>query len=308
MMKKTILLFLTLAMLLNVSCSGTSDVSVTPRQSRTYLIAGIDDAAENTDVLILAAYNMADGTSTVVHIPRDTFCKYGGKYRKINSIFPYERNKGATKDEAMSYLASYISDTFGVVIDGYFCIDRETLIEAVDLMGGVDIELDRELLIKGAQGEILLELNAGENHLNGEQAARFIRYRKGYTDGDLGRINAQKMFLSALFRRAQKEVGIDDAARMYVAIMPRITTNVGVTELLEILFNARINKGKKDADCITLPGEALTIDNASFYVIHRKSAAELFYRDFSLTNKGFDSERLLTDKSNRAVEDIYGTI
>jgi hypothetical protein len=103
-------------------------------------------------------------------------------------------------------------------------------------------------------------------------------------------------------------MGIDDAARMYVAIMPRIITNVGVTELLEILFNARINKGKKDADCITLPGEALTVDDASFYVIHRKSAAELFYSDFSLTDKGFDSERLLTDKSNRAVEDIYDTI
>ena len=49
-MMKKILLFLSLVMLLNVSCSGTSDVSVTPRQSRTYLIAGIDDAAENTDV------------------------------------------------------------------------------------------------------------------------------------------------------------------------------------------------------------------------------------------------------------------
>lgn len=304
-MKKIVILLLTLGVVFNFSCGRTTDASVSLRQSKTYLVAGIDDAAENTDVLILASYNMTDGTATVVHIPRDTFCKYGEKYRKINSIFPYERNKGNSRSEAMSRLTSYISDTFGVFIDGYFCIDRQTLINAVDLMGGVDIELDRDLSIEDEHGELLYTLTAGKNHLDGASAADFVRYRRGYTTGDLGRINAQKLFVSALLRGARERIGIDEAARIYVEIMPRITTNVGVTELVSILFNARMNKDKKDISFVTMPGEATMIKKASFYVINRKSAAETFKRDFSLTRAGFDPSLNLTDKSNRIVENIY---
>ena len=101
-MKKIIVLLIVFGLLYNVSCRETVDAAVTPRQSKTYLVAGIDDVAENTDVLILASYNIANSTSTIVHIPRDTLCKYGERYCKINSIFPYERSKGHTRQEAMS--------------------------------------------------------------------------------------------------------------------------------------------------------------------------------------------------------------
>ena len=304
-MKKIILLLLTLALSFNIACNNTADAAATPKQIKTYLVAGIDDAAENTDVLILASYNMTDGTATAVHIPRDTFCKYDEKYRKINGIFPYERGKGLTKDEAMSRLVSYISDVLGVIIDGYFCIDKETLIEAVDLIGGVDVVLDRELPIMDERGVVLYTLNPGKNHLDGEAAARFIRYRKGYVDGDLGRIAAQKLFLSALLGQTQKSVGIAEAVRMYVKIMPRISTNVGITELVDMILNARVHSNKKDVNCVTLPGDATIIQKTSYYIINRKSAAELLERDFLMTNGGFDPERLLTDESNRTVENIY---
>ena len=304
-MKKIISIFLLLGILFSSSCRCTEDVAVAPRQSKTYLVAGIDDVAENTDVLILASYTMANGTATLVHIPRDTLCKYGGKYRKINGIFPFERTNGRTKEGAMSCLSSYISEVFGVDIDGYFCIDRETLIKAVDLMGGVDIELDENHSIKGDYGEILYALEPGKNHLDGESAADFIRYRKEYTNGDLGRINAQKLFLSTFFKKAREDIGIDGAVKMYVAIMPRITTNVGLPELLEVLLNAGVNTGKNAPDYVTLPGEATMLDNVSFYIINRKNAAEVFKRDFAIKGNGLDPERLLTDKNNCIVENIY---
>lgn len=304
-MKKIILLLIVFGILYNVSCRETTDVAVTPRQSKTYLLAGIDEAAENTDVLILASYNTADWTSTIVHIPRDTFCKYGERYCKINSIFPYEISNGHTRQEAMSCLANYISDTFGVLIDGYFCIDSETMIKAVDLMGGVDIELDQDLPIEDENGEVLYTLKAGENHLDGASALRFVRYRRGYATGDLGRIDAQKLFISALLKSARDDIGIDEAAKMCVTIMPEITTNVGVIEIVGVLFNARLNKEKNAIDYITLPGEATMIDNASFYIINRKNAADVFNRDFSLTKEGFDPRNFLTDKSNGYVENIY---
>lgn len=304
-MKKIILLLIVFGLLYNVSCRDTTDVAVTPRQSKTYLVAGIDDAAENTDVLILASYNMADGTSTIVHIPRDTLCKYSERYCKINSIFPYERSNGHTRQEAMSCLANYVSDTFGVLIDGYFCIDSETVIKAVDLIGGVDIELNQDLPIADENGEILYTLKAGKNHLDGASALNFVRYRKGYATGDLGRIDAQKLFISALLKSARDDIGIDEAAKICVSVIPRITTNVGVTELVGVRFNARLNKQKSAIDYITIPGEAAMIGGTSFYIINRKSAADTFERDFSLTSDGFDPKRFLTDKSNGDVENIY---
>ncbi len=305
-MKKIIILLLTLALLVNVSCVSTVNTSVEERNTRTYLFAGVDDAAENTDVLVLASYNSKDKTGTVLHIPRDTFCKYDGEYRKINSILPLEmRKNGGSRSVAMSRLVAYLSELFGVAIDGYFCIDRNTLIKTVDLIGGVDVVLDHELEIYDEHGEHLYTLSPGKNRLDGKRAAAFVRYRRGYATGDLGRIDAQKIFLAGLLKGAKEQIGVDEAARLLFEITPDITTDVGPLETLDALLELRSTKSDKGIRYLTLPGEALMLEGVSYYVLNRKSAAETLLRDFFLTGGGFDPHRYLTDSSRLSVENIY---
>ncbi|MFV0457885.1 MAG: LCP family protein [Actinomycetales bacterium] len=87
----------------------------------------------------------------------------------------------------------------GVRIDHYAVVNFEGFSAMVDALGGVDICLN-EPAHDTATG---LDLPAGVSHLSGHEASQFVRARKGFGDGsDLGRIDRQQAFLSALIREA----------------------------------------------------------------------------------------------------------
>ena len=304
-MKKILFLLLIISAVLQTSCGKTLNASADEGEIRTYLIAGMDDAAGNTDVLMLASYNTAKNSATVAHIPRDTMVRYNGEYVKINAIFPRERLAGATSNEAMSALADYLSRAMGVRIDGYFATDIDTFSDMVDMLGGVDLELDHELVIYDEHGETLFTLEAGANHLDGYSAAQFVRYRKGYATGDLGRIDAQKLFISALIKTIKERVGVEEAARLLFAFGTDVKTDEGLLDVFGFLLKNRKNLDSIDVGFVTVPGEATVIENKSFYIIKRKSAAEMFKRDFYITDGGFDPERIFTRDDNLTVKNIY---
>ena len=56
---------------------------------------------------------------------------------------------------------------------------------------------------------------------------------------------------------------------------------------------------------VTVPGEAAMIDGVSFYIFNRKNAAEILKRDFYITDKGFDPERVFTREDNLTAKNIY---
>ena len=304
-MKKIILLLLIITLASSTACRKTLDTAADNGEIRTYLIAGMDDAADNTDVLVLVSYNTAANTATVAHIPRDTLTRYGGEYVKINSIFPRARLSGKTNDEAMKTLADYLSSAMGVRIDGYFSADIGTFTKMVDILGGVDIELDSELVICDEHDKPLFTLNKGVNRLDGYSAAHFVRYRKGYATGDLGRIDAQKIFLTALFKTVKDQVGIEETARLLLALGPDVRTNAGLLDVFGFLVKNRNQLDDVDLRFVTVPGEATMINGKSFYVFNRKNTAEILIRDFYIASQGFDPERFFVNEDNLAVKNIY---
>ena len=304
-MKKIILLLLIITLTSSTACRKTLDAVADEGEIRTYLIAGMDDAADNTDVLVLVSYNTASNTATVAHIPRDTMVRYGEEYVKINSIFPRTRLGGKTSDEAMKALADYLSKAMGVRIDGYFSADIDTFTKMVDILGGVDVELDRELVICDEHDEPLFTLSKGINRLDGYSAAHFVRYRKGYATGDLGRIDAQKIFLTALFKTVKDRIGIEETARLLLALGPDVRTNAGLLDVFGFLVKNRNRLDDVDLRFVTVPGEALMVNGKSFYIFNRKNAAEILIRDFYIVSKDFDSERVFVNEENLTVKNIY---
>ena len=304
-MKKILLFLLIFSIVSSTACRRAIDTSADGGEIRTYLVAGMDEAANNTDVLLLVSYNTASNTATAAHIPRDTMVRYGGEYVKINSIFPKARATGKTNDGAMTELCDYLSGAMGVEIDGYFSLEIDSFAKIVDAIGGVDVVLEDELVVYDEHGERLLVLNAGSNHLDGSSAAHFVRYRKGYVNGDLGRIDAQKIFLLALFEAVRDRVGVEETARLLVALGREVKSNVGMLDAFGFILKNRKQLDDIGIRFVTVPGEAVMIDGKSFYVLNRKNAAEILKRDFYITDKGFDPERVFTRDDNPTVKNIY---
>ena len=152
-------------------------------------------------------------------------------------------------------------------------------------------------------GEELLALREGINHLNGAEAEKFIRYRKGYVMGDLERMDAQKLFLSALLKKLSTELTLPTLMKLAGIVQNEAVTNIHLASFSSVVMDA-VSDGAK-ARYITLPGEpALNSKGLSFYVLNRKSAAEIV-KGYMFADKDFDPEKYFLNSDEQAFANIY---
>ena len=97
---------LSAAVLLPTLLSGKSRISNVEHYSMNFLVAGMDDAAENTDVLSVININSSDKRLNYIQIPRDTYCNLDVYRNKINHVYSTARASGMTANEAMERLSS----------------------------------------------------------------------------------------------------------------------------------------------------------------------------------------------------------
>ena len=268
-----------------------------------YLFVGIDDAAENTDVIFTVGYDTAANTISVVQIPRDTFFRFGTYQNKINQFYASARLKGSDRRGALASLAAALSSLLGVRFDGWLGFGLSTFGKTVDAIGGIDVTLDapRTLFL----GEEKWTLPAGEHHLIGKEAEAFVRSRKGYLHGDLDRLEAQKLFLSALFDEVRGGLSIADCARVARVLWGEAVTDLSISDALSLFlsYKSRIEEAK--TDFCTLPGKpCLSPAHISYYVITRDPAAQTV-KDKMFAGGTFDPDRLLTTEEYPAFSEIY---
>ncbi len=278
-MKKISCIFLLVILLpaVLVSCSPkTKDASGQCKQDKyVYLVVGFDEAAENTDVIFTMSYDAKANTAYVAQIPRDTYYKFGGGQNKINQLYATLVAEGKSPKEALRVTSEKIAELFGTKFDGFIGVTVDTFKNVVDSIGGLDIELHDDMTFY-LDEEAPIELKKGKNHIDGERAESFVRFRSGYAMGDLGRIDAQKMFLNALFWKLSDGVSLPLMFKLANVFQNKIITNVKLLDILTLYIDATNSKQEKKVCYVTVPGEPVVNGRGvSFYVLNRKSAAEI---------------------------------
>lgn len=131
-------------------------------------------------------------------------------------------------------LISTVENNFRVHIDHYVVVDFDSFKLAVDLLGGVDIELSSAEAANIQQVSQKV-ITAGMNHLNGTEALKFSRFR--YADNDFMRTGRQRKVVEALMKKA---LTTDLATLMTLAeqILPYVNTNMNNIEILYYLSKA----------------------------------------------------------------------
>ncbi len=269
-----------------------------------YLIAGFDDAAENTDVLFTIGYEKSTNTTKIAQIPRDTYVNFGASQNKINQYFATKRYAGEDKSTAMESTANMIEELFGTKFDGYVGINLSAFKKMVDALGGIDIIVPSDMTVS-IDGESPLYLKSGLNHINGADAEKFVRYRSGYVMGDLGRIDAQKMFLNALFGKIMGNMTFPTILKLAGALQNECITNIRLKDITGVLLGAAGAASTRSTFYVTVPGEpAFNSRGVSFYVLNRKSAAEIAKR-YMFAKKDFDERRLFLNDDELSFMNIY---
>ena len=309
MKKTTILLCITLVLtlFLTACAPALSDTlqSLSSQKRHVYLVFGIDDAAKNTDVMFTMSYDSAEGAVRVAQIPRDTYYSFGNSQNKINQIYATKIASGKSAKEALAESGKEISMLFGADFDGYIGVTIETFKRLVDAIGGIDVELSEDMTFSLSPDEEPLTLKKGINRIDGEGAERFVRYRQGYAMGDLGRIDAQKIFLNALFGKILSGLSLPDVIRVINSFQNEVITNIRVSDVISAFMEALGTKDSKKAFYATVPGEPINSSTGvSYYVLNRKSAAELS-RVYMFANEEFDKECKCVDFNDIGFVNIY---
>lgn len=160
----------------------------------TILFLGFDEQGTNTDVNWLFQFDIAAAKINVLQIPRDTFMPtYAGSFTgKFNSIY----GGGDSSKTPVQRVVDAVQDNFGIPIDAYVTTHCYDIVDMVDLIGGIPINLDEEIMYEADK-----IIPAGESILNGEKAEWFVRYRHGFAEGDIGRVKNQRKFLAAAMEK-----------------------------------------------------------------------------------------------------------
>ena len=267
-------------------------------QTVNILLMGLDSKAGLCDVIMLVGIDRARGRVTVAQIPRDTYAEYSdSSYKKLNGA--YSSLGGAEQT------AKFLADAFDITVHHYACISLDTFSSLVDAVGGVDVDVPCDMKYRDPEQGLYIDLKAGMAHLDGRAAQQFVRYRSGYADGDLGRIDAQKLFMAAALEKLACDVSVIDKVRLAMAL-DGVETDMSISDLLALSAYV-IDVDTQSIALLTLPGKEATAtqSGAGYYVISKDATAEIVEKYFA--GKGdFDPNKTFLNDRYDHFGQIYG--
>lgn len=141
-----------------------------------------------SDMLMMARIDTAHRQIDLLSIPRDTEARIPGHgTTKINA---------AHKWGGPALTARTVEGNFGIPTDQFVTLDFAGFEKAIDLLGGVDLNVDKRMDYDDNWGHLHIHLRPGMQHLDGQQAMGFVRFR--HSDSDLMRVQRQQALLAAL--------------------------------------------------------------------------------------------------------------
>ena len=239
----------------------------------TVLCLGFDETRSNSDVIMLFHFDIINDKINILQIPRDSFVPdfTNSETGKINSVYTL----GDENLIPIQRVVDAVRDTFGIPIDRYITTGCDDIVDMVDIIGGIPINLPEQVIYSYDK-----VLYPGEQVLNGEQAELFVRARKGYNEGDIGRVKAQRIFLAAAMEKAL-DLGPIQLTKFLTEVYNKgyIGTDLTLQEM-SILSDFGSSIDLDDVTVHMVPGEATYYGDYSVWSIHKNATIDVINEYF----------------------------
>jgi len=208
------------------------------------MIVGIDtrpskkagSGLRNTDTIILASYDEKTNRVSMLSFPRDLIVPYPDTsyYGKINAVYAYGENR--KKGGGLEYLKKLIESISGTKIQYYGMVDLNGFIKIIDLLGGIDVYVDRAF--RGRHPTFnnrweYVNFKQGWQHMNGTNALRYarIRYAYPYSEAsDFARARRQQKVIQAVIEKAQKQENLQNPKTVF-EILKTVAGNIRLSQV-----------------------------------------------------------------------------
>lgn len=273
---------------------------------------GNHDGAYLTDTLMVAHFDMERKKTVLISLPRDIWVKIPTKsgddfHEKINAVYQmglFNKNypdipeKYGGEQGAAELLKEVIGDVIGLPIDNYLAVDFDGFTKAVDLLGGVEVNVvktfdDYEYPVTGKEKDLCgkeekdlpdllkiatespvlafpcryehLHFDEGPTTMDGTTALKYVRSRHSLQDGnDFGRAARQQRFLEAVKDKVISFGFITKLPSLMDEMKDYIRTDLDGGTLTKILSEAPKSKEYKISNFVPDTSDYLTTSRSSY--------------------------------------------
>jgi len=235
------------------------------------------DGAYLADTIIVASLKPSTQEVALLSIPRDLYVPipdYG--WRKINNAnaFGYQEDPEKGGEQL---LADVLEDVLGQPIQYYASVDFSGFKKLVDLVGGVEINIERSFTDyeypDNNYGYEPISFTAGDQIMNGEIALKYVRSRHGNNNegSDFARSRRQQKVMAALKKKIfslgtlinpKKVVEISQTVGDHLKTDMEVWEIMRLAELLKDIDTSKIVNRVLDTSPTGLLYSETTIDGA----------------------------------------------
>lgn len=239
------------------------------KKSLNILLLGVDynydrkaqrhtKGARSDTILILRVEPLGKSLS-MMSIPRDLYVGIGQ-----DAVHGYDRINAAHSYGGVKLAKETIERVTTLKIDHYVVVKSDVVEDLVDAIGGVPIEVEKQMDWDDNWAGLHIHLKPGKQVLSGSEAVGYCRFRQD-AEGDFGRIKRQQKFLGALLKELKRKKHIKkyrELAKIVASKMKTDLSNEQITGLAMLYRNfplSNITKGRPEVEDYFANGSAYLI-------------------------------------------------
>lgn len=196
------------------------------------------DDAGRSDTMLVASIDPVTKRAHLFSILRDTYVDIPGHGKgRLNSAFAYG---------GIELARQTIGDLLDLPIHKYVYTDFAGFIALVDSIGGVDIEVEKDMYYTSKADKHMydIDLKQGLQHLDGDMALQYVRFRHD-ARSDFARTERQRILMTEVAKKMQTTGSLIKLPSILESIAPYIETDLSPKEMLKLAalgFDVNLDK------------------------------------------------------------------
>ena len=249
-------------------------------------VFGTDEDGFRADVNMLVSFNTTTKELHMISVPRDTRVimtdemisyleKENAHVPNRNGVYGQckltEVHAYAGKGNRCTFSVAMMEELLDVEVDYYVKFDLTAFKKVVDAVGGVDFYVPQDMYWDMTDtGGPLINLKEGMQHLDGAKAEQLVRFRDGYAQKDLKRIEVQQEFITALIEKVcSSQTLMSKLDDLVEVVLDCTESDITVTEALGYV------KYVKDLDPAKITSDTVPGEGGSYFDMDEEGTKEL---------------------------------
>lgn len=195
------------------------------------------------DSTMIASTDFNSKQIRVASIPRDGWVQHwqNGKnrgYDKLGHTYAYGqqqnlRNKEDSQQGGINRATETVEQMLDIEIDHYVVIEFEGFIKLIDAMGGLDVDVEKNMDWEDRAGNLYIHLKKGEQHLSGEQVMQYARFRHDAMS-DKGRMQRQQKVIKLMLAKLKTREMLPKLPELANILHECVQTSLSADQLLAL--------------------------------------------------------------------------